>query len=117
MRSIINLGDKVKVINAGRLYSAFEEAAKTMGLLKWKCYSNILSNTKIYLVLNDYIHSKEGKRLLGITDGETDYIIGEEGVEIVESGTELKFINITEEDITSKQKCSLEYFDINNLSI
>jgi len=116
MRQIINLGDKVKVINAGRLYSAFEQAARTMGLTKWTCYYNNLSSTKIYLVLNDYTHSKHGKRLLGITDGEIDYVIGEEGVEVVESGTPLNPI-ILEEAITPGQKCALEYFDINNLSI
>jgi hypothetical protein len=116
MRPIINLGDKVKIIDSGRLYSAFEQAAKTMGLKKWKRYSNGLSHTKTYLVLNDYTHSREGRRLLGITDGETDYVIGEEGVEVVEPGTELKPI-ILEEDRTPEQKCTLEYFDVNNLSI
>jgi hypothetical protein len=116
MRQTINLGDKVKIIDSGRLYSAFESAAKTMGLIKWKRYSNGLSHSKTYLVLNDYTHSKEGRRLLGITDGETDYVIGEEGVEVVEEGTPLNPI-ILEEAITPEVKCTLEYFDVNNLSM
>jgi hypothetical protein len=111
-----NLGDIIKIIDPGLLYAAYDTAAKVMGLKKWKAYKNDVNKNKTYLVLNDFNHHKSGKRLLGITDGETDYIIGEEGVEVVESGTELKHI-ILEEAITPEQKCTLEYFDINNLSI
>jgi len=107
----INLGDKVKVVESGRLYSAYETAAKTMGLKKWKCYYNNLSYDTTYLVLNDFMHLRNGnKRLLGITDGEHDYVIGEEGVEVTEPGT-------IEGSPPVEAIIKVEYFDINNLSI
>lgn len=111
-----NLGDIIKVIEPGLLYSAYDSAAKVMGLIKWKAYQNDLDKNKTYLILNDFEHHKSGKRLLGITDGKSDYIIGEDGVEVVESGTVLNPI-ILEEAITPEKKCTLEYFDVNNLSM
>lgn len=105
-----NLGDTVKVVDRGRLYSAYTAAAKIMGLIKWKCYYNNLRTDKEYLVLNDFNHLVSKKRLLGITDGEHDFIIGEEGVEVIEP-KDLK------ETTAFSEHLSLEYFDINNLSI
>jgi hypothetical protein len=111
-----NLGDKVKIIDPGLLYSNYDTAAKVMGLKKWKVYQNNLDKNKTYLVLNDFIQPKTNTRILGITDGINDYIIGERGVEVTEPGTVSNPI-ILEEEITPEKKCTLEYFDINNLSI
>lgn len=105
-----NLGDKVKVIDDGLLYSAYEEAAKVMGLKLWKAYKYDLSRDKTYLVLNDFQHDRSGKRLLGITDGTSDYIIREDGVKVVELGTIL-------ETTQPEKTVEVQFFDINNLSL
>lgn len=110
------IGDKVIVIDDGKLYSSYDNAAKVMGLKLWKEYYNKINKSNIFLVLNDFMHHKSNRRLLGITDGLNDFVIGEEGVKVVESGNKLPS-NIKEEDITSEQKYSLVYFDINNLSL
>ena len=111
-----NLGDKVKIIEPGLLYSNYDTAAKIMGLIKWKGYANDLDKDKVYLVLNDFEHNKSGKRLLGITDGKKDYIIGEEGVIVVNLDYDWE---IKETSITTKPEKPIEvqFFDINNLSL
>ena len=111
-----NLGDKVKIIEPGLLYSNYDTAAKIMGLIKWKGYANDLDKDKVYLVLNDFEHHKSGKRLLGITDGKKDYIIGDEGVIVVNLDYDWE---IKETSITTKPEKPIEvqFFDINNLSL
>jgi hypothetical protein len=105
-----NLGDKVKIVEPGRLYSAYDTAAKIMGLIKWKVYESDIDKDKIYLVLNDFEHHKSGKRLLGITDGRHDFVIGEEGVTVVDPGTIM-------EPSPPEKKIEVQYFDVNNLSM
>jgi len=104
------LGDKVKIVEPGRLYSAYDTAAKVMGLKLWKCYYDDLDKDKVYLVLNDFNHHKhKSSRLLGITDGRHDFVIGEEGVTVVDPGT----IMVP----SPPKKIEVQYFDINNISL
>jgi len=105
------IGDVVKIINWGQLYSSYKQAARTMGLTKWKDEPNAPLTTsdydsKFYTVLNDYAHSYTHERILGITNGTRDFVIGEKGVQVVGRAPTTN----QQEEIIEPQK-----FDENNL--
>lgn len=106
------LGDTVRVINKGSIYSTFESAARTMGLKLWKYGNSAVRTDVLYLIINDYLVDGR-KRILGITDHKIDYIMDEAGVEIVDPS----YIFSKVDSVRKSIKQSGILFDVNNLDL
>lgn len=106
---IPQIGDLVRVINWGQLYSSYEEAANKMELKKWKRDAEPphYTDQTLYTVLNDFHHGFTHERILGITNGTRDFVIGEKGVQVIKSA---ESTTNQQEEILEPQK-----FDENNL--
>jgi hypothetical protein len=95
---IIKIGDNVKIIAWGRIYSSFQTAAIFMKLKKFVYgYNKKSHKDTIYTVINTYSNNQ----ILAITDEIVDLIIGVEGVEKI-----ILIPRVPEEP---------QLFDINNL--
>jgi ABC-type amino acid transport substrate-binding protein len=80
---IVKIGNTVKIINWGQLYSTYQAAATYMKLKKFKQgYNGPDRRGKdiIYTVVNTY----QSGQILAITDGIVDLIIGRTGVTLTE---------------------------------
>jgi hypothetical protein len=101
MNEKIQIGDLVKIINWGQLYSTYQMAASYMKLKKFiQGYNKRSHKDIIYTVINTYNNEK----ILAITDNTVDLIIGVGGVELA------KKIPLIPEEAKVPQ-----LFDINNL--
>jgi uncharacterized protein (UPF0179 family) len=108
------LGDHIKVINPGCLYASYKDAAYTMGLKNWKEGYSMVKTDQLYLIINDYIHSGEHRRILGITDGIRDFIIREDGVEVVDDESRSIFVKT---DMKKSIQKPVIIFDVENLDL
>jgi hypothetical protein len=107
MNTKINIGDEIKIVDWGYLYTTYEEAAKKMMLKNW--ISEHKGSTKNRF-LNKYIvvgriqnSSRENVTVLGVTNGTEDFVIGSEGVELIPKS------------IISEETKLPQLFDANNL--
>lgn len=78
------LGDKVKVVNNGQLYSSYKAFAEKHGVRNYTEH-NGLAEGKEGVVIVVGIHEDHDTILLAITVDNGDYIIGESGVELVQT--------------------------------
>jgi len=69
-------GNKVKVVNSGQVYSGFDEMAKKLKLKNWEDGKFVRSGIVGKIVNISGYH-------VGITTQEGDFVIGEEGLELV----------------------------------
>jgi hypothetical protein len=74
---------KVKIINPGKLYSSYEEAAQYMRLKNFKKGKDSLKISEIYNIVGTMKDSR-GRQILGITNGRDDFIIGIQGVQFID---------------------------------
>ena len=111
MDTKIKIGDIVKIVDDGETYSSYKIAAKAMGLTNWiSGHLRSLKNryVNLYEVVGVFERPRMGINVLGIigiTNGEEDFVIGINGVEVISSAPPV---------IPEKAK-GPQLFDINNL--
>ena len=83
------IGDRVQVLNIGEVYSLYKEMANAMKipLDKWGKYN--LYNGDIGIVIARKIHAFDRCLLYGVKFNDV-YIIGEDGLKLVEKGRYIK---------------------------
>jgi hypothetical protein len=88
MMTNFKLGDKVKVVNRGQLYSTYKRFAERYGIRNFIYADDLLTIGDEGTVIVVGIHTEgatDRRTLLGITVGDKDYIIGESGVELIQT--------------------------------
>lgn len=83
--------DKVKIVDSGKIYTSYEEAAVMLRLsyfVKYRYSFDDISG-RVAEVVNVIQHPRDNKILVGIRFSEKstykDYIVGEEGLMLIES--------------------------------
>ena len=112
MDTKIKIGDIVKIVDDGETYVSYEIAAKAMGLTNW-ISGHLRSLKNRYVNLYEVVgvferptpHNSKFFKIIGITNGEEDFVIGINGVEVISSAPPV---------IPEKAK-GPQLFDINNL--
>lgn len=100
----VKIGDVVKIVDWGQLYSTYQIAATHMKLKNFKYGYNGVDFRKNKDIIFTVINTYQSGKILAITDGAVDLIIGRVGVTLTE-----KLPLIPE-----KAKVP-QLFDINNL--
>lgn len=89
------IGDTVKIVDYGETYTTHQSAALTMKLKNWvsgHCVSTKNRYINEYTVVGEYfkesIRMKQfcSERILGISNGVEDFVIGVRGVKIIKKG-------------------------------
>lgn len=78
----IPIGSTIRVVDEGQNYSTYDTMAGFMGLNKWKL-GNRTEEGKEYTVVSKAVHPVDGECLGVRSSTGVDYIIGVEGVELV----------------------------------
>jgi len=99
METKLKIGDKVKIIDAGRIYSTYEEMANLMGLTKWaSLYDATNDMTGVIVSIKKHPSSYNDKMLAGLDLGENEIIIDLEGLELLSDIPEKWCIQMTKEN-------------------
>jgi hypothetical protein len=98
------IGDTVRVTRPGRNYSTHARAAAFMNLKNWQHLRSIIQRNGEYTVI-DTATDQYGNKLVGISNGTEDYVIGENGVEKI----------TTKIQHSINKPAELQQFDENNL--
>lgn len=82
---IPKIGQWVKVVSTGALYSSYGLMAATMGLQNWKSGARPNGHQKYKVIKIRKHHVIHGSKVIGIEseDGKHQYLIGPEGLEVV----------------------------------
>ena len=102
MKTNFKIGDKVKIIDDGHVFSTYEEMAERMNLTKWKRNPNFNSqgcNGKTGVIVSIQTHFSDNNILAGVDLGEEEIIIRVIGLELFNDTPEKWCIEITEENI------------------
>ena len=84
------VGDVVRIVNAGALYTTYKEAAKKMFLKNYAYASTRVYKDLDYIIVGVMIHHFTREYIYGISDGEKEFIIGGYGLKLVGKALEEK---------------------------
>ena len=99
MKTNFKIGDKVKIIDDGHVFSTYEEMAEKMNLTKWKSnFSRHNCNDKTGVIVSIQTHFSDNTILAGVDLGEEEIIIRVEGLELLNDTPEKWCIEITREN-------------------
>jgi hypothetical protein len=96
METKLKIGDKVRITDSGRMYSAYEEMAGIMGLTKWR--PDYGANDMTGVIVSIKKHTTFDKILAGVDLGYHEIIINLEALELLIDIPEKWCIQMTKEN-------------------
>jgi hypothetical protein len=90
MEKKFEIGDVVRIVNSGALYTTYKDAAKKMFLKNYAYASTRVYKDLDYIIVGIIKHHFTKEYVYGISDGEKEFIIGGYGLKLVEKALEEK---------------------------
>lgn len=81
----LKLGDKVKVVNNGQLYSTFTKFAENHGVRNYAENCGLAKGKEGVVIVIGKLSDDRSDTILAITVDDKDFIIGERGVELIQT--------------------------------